>query len=98
MVQPNTLRGKPFIQMNLRTAKTFKFGEQMQLALYWEFYNLFNRANFCNSYEQDSGVSTFNTPQSYCNGPANAAYAGISGYGAAATPSLSSQFGFRFTF
>ena len=98
MVKPNTLRGKAFVQMNLRADKTFKFGEQTRLALIWEFYDLFNRANFCNSYEENSSASNFNTPQSYCNGPSNSAYAGISGYGAAATPSFSSQFGFRFTF
>jgi len=98
MVQPNTLRGKGFIQMNLRTTKNFNFGESMQLSLYWEFYNLFNRSNFCNSYEESAGASNFNTPQSYCNGPSNANFGGVSGYGAAATPSLSSQFGLRFSF
>jgi hypothetical protein len=99
MIKPNTLRGIPLVQMNLRADKTFQFGERMQLALYWEFYNLFNRANFCNSYEESSRASTFNTPQSFCNGPANAAYNGtVSGYGAAAVGSLTSQFGFRFSF
>ena len=97
-VQPNTLRGIPLVQMNLRIAKTFTIHENMQLWLYWEFYNLFNRSNFCNSYEESSAASNFNTPQSYCNGPSNAAYAGVSGFGAAATPSLTSQFGFRFSF
>ena len=103
MIKPNTLRGKPFIQMNLRVDKSFQFGERMNLALYWEFYNLFNRANFCNSYEESVSAGlppngTFNTPQSFCNGPSNAAFGGISGYGAAAVPALSSQFGFRFSF
>jgi len=98
MIKPNTLRGIPFVQMNLRIAKTFTIHENMQLWLYWEFYDLFNRSNFCNSYEESSAASNFNTPQSYCNGPSNASYGGISGYGAAATPSLTSQFGFRFSF
>ncbi len=98
MIKPNTLRGIPFVQMNLRADKSFNLGERAQLLLYWEFYNLFNRANFCNSYEESSAASNFNTPQSYCNGPSNAAYAGISGFGAAAVPSFSSQFGFRFNF
>jgi hypothetical protein len=97
MIKPNTLRGIPFVQMNLRVDKSFKFGERMNLALYWEFYDLFNRSNFCNSYEQNfQAGSSFNTPQSFCNGPANAGT--VSGYGAAATPALSSQFGFRFSF
>jgi outer membrane receptor protein involved in Fe transport len=98
MIKPNTLRGIPFVQMNLRVDKSFNLGERAQILLYWEFYNLFNRSNFCNSYEESSKASNFNKPQSYCNGPSNAAYAGISGFGAAAIPSLSSQFGFRFNF
>ncbi len=97
MIKPNTLRGIPFVQMNLRVDKNFQFGERMNLALYWEFYDLFNRSNFCNSYEQNfQAGATFNTPQSFCNGPANAG--AVSGFGAAATPAFSSQFGFRFTF
>jgi len=100
VVQPNTLRGKPYVVMNLRADKSFKFGERAELLLYWEFYDLFNRANFCNSYEENSsaGPGSFNTPKSYCNGPFNSAYAGLSGFQAAAVPSLSSQFGFRFNF
>ena len=95
MIKPNTLRGIPYIDMNMRVDKSFALGERAQLLLYWEFYNLFNRANFCNSYEENSASSSFNTPQSYCNGPSNSAYAGISGYGAAAIASFSNQFGLR---
>jgi hypothetical protein len=96
MIKPNTLRGIPFVQMNLRVDKAFNLGERAQLLLYWEFYNLFNRANFCNSYEESSAASTFNTPQSYCNGPSNGG--AVSGFSAAAIPSFSSQFGFRVNF
>ncbi len=103
MIKPNTLSGKAYIQMDLRLDKTFKLGERASLAINWEFYNLLNRANFCNSYEESvsAGIppnGTFNTPQSYCNGPSNAAFGGISGYNAAAVKSLSSQFGFRLEF
>ncbi len=103
MIKPNTLTGKSYVEMDLRIDKSFKLGERASLAIDWEFYNLFNRANFCNSYEESvsAGVppnGTFNTPQSYCNGPSNAAFGGISGYTAAAVKSLSSQFGFRFQF
>lgn len=96
-IKPNTLRGIPLIQMNLRADKVFNIGERMQLYLYWEFYNLFNRSNFCNSYEESVAAgASFNTPQSYCNGPSNGG--AVSGFAAAATPSLQSQFGFRFNF
>ncbi len=99
MVKPNTLRGKPLVVMNMRIDKQFKFGERANLFLYWELYDLFNRANFCNSYEENSLAGLqFNRPQSYCNGPSNSAYAGISGFQAAAVPAFSSQFGFRVNF
>jgi len=104
MLKPNTLTGKAYIELDLRVDKTFKFGDRMALAINWEFYNLLNRSNFCNSYEESlsaglpSAGGTFNTPQSYCNGPSNAAFGGVSGYAAAATKSFSNQFGFRFSF
>ena len=100
MLKPNGLTGKPFVQMNLRTAKTFDLGERARVALYAEFYNLFNRANFCNSYEQSiaAGPDNFNQPQAFCSGPSNAAAGGVSGFSAAAVPSLHTQLGLRFEF
>jgi hypothetical protein len=97
-VKPNTLRGKPYVNMNLRLDKQFAIGERVNLYLYWELYDLFNTANFCNSYEENTQAPNFNTPQSYCNGPSNSAYAGLSGFQAAAVPAFSSQFGFRVNF
>jgi hypothetical protein len=97
MIKPNTLRGIPFVDMDLRVDKVFNFGERTQLYLYWEFYNIFNRANFCNSYEQSVGAgASFNTPQSYCSGPSNGG--AVSGFSAAAIPAFSNQFGVRFNF
>ncbi|HUK88679.1 MAG TPA: hypothetical protein VLT85_13510, partial [Terriglobales bacterium] len=61
----------------------------------------FNRANFCNSYEESVGAGlvsaggTFNTPQSFCGGPSNQ---GVSGFSSAAVPSLHTQYGLRFEF
>ncbi len=103
MIKPNTLTGKPYVETDLRIDKTFKLGERVKLAIDWEFYNLFNRANFCNSYEESVSAGlppngTFNTPQSFCNGPSNAQFGGVSGYDAAAIKSFSSQFGFRLVF
>jgi hypothetical protein len=102
MIKPNTLTGKPYIQMDLRAAKSFKLGDRAKLSINVELYNLFNRANFCNSYEESvsaglvSAGGTFNTPQSFCGGPSNAAFGGVSGSSAAAIPSLHTQIGFRF--
>lgn len=97
MEKPNTLRGISYVDMDLRIDKVFNLGERAQLYLYWEFFDLFNRSNFCNSYEQSVGAgASFNTPQSYCNGPSNGGT--VSGFSAAAVPALSSQFGLRVNF
>jgi len=98
MIKPNTLTGKPFIEMDMRATKYFRFGDREKLSVFAEFYNLFNRANFCNSYEEDVNVSTFNTPRAFCSGPSNAAFGGVSGYSAAAVPSLHTELGMRFEF
>jgi len=98
MIKPNTLTGKPFIQMNLRAAKSFNITERAKISLYAEFFNLFNRQNFCNSYEEDAGDPNFNTPRAFCAGPSNAVFGGVSGFTAFAVPSLHTQLGLRFEF
>jgi hypothetical protein len=98
-VKPNSLSGKTFVQMNMRADKQFKFGERTNLDLYWEFYNLFNRSNFCNSYENVAGTSNFGQPLAYCSGPITSAAVGaVSGFSASAIPSFSNQFGLRISF
>jgi len=104
-LKPNTLTGKPFIQMNLRAAKVFALNEHAKISLWVEFFNLFNRSNFCNSYEEDANLYTnnpatngFNVPKAFCAGPSNAAFGGVSGYTAFAVPSLHTQMGLRFEF
>jgi hypothetical protein len=98
MIKPNTLTGKPFIQMNLRASKHFDITERARVWLYAEFFNLFNRANFCNSYEEDAKDPNFNQPRAFCAGPSNAAFGGVSGFTAFAVPSLHTQLGLRFEF
>jgi hypothetical protein len=97
MLKPNTFTGKAFIQMNLRAAKSFALTERARLSLWAEFFNLFNRANFCNSYEEavDSG---FGQPRAFCSGPNNSAYNGLSGFSSFAIPSLHTQMGLKFEF
>ena len=46
----DTLRGSPFVNMDLRVAKNIKFGERMNLQLLSQFFDLFNRANFGNNF------------------------------------------------
>ena len=104
-LKPNTLTGKPFIQMNLRASKHFDITERAHVWLYAEFFNLFNRSNFCNSYEEDANLfdpnpslNGFNIPKAFCAGPSNAAFGGVSGYTAFAVPSLHTQLGLRLEF
>ena len=61
MLKPNTQTGKPFVQMDLRTTKNFRMGERANLAIYWEFYNLFNRVWFRQPDNLISDVGTFGT-------------------------------------
>ncbi|HET8667104.1 MAG TPA: hypothetical protein VFM10_03925, partial [Terriglobales bacterium] len=92
MLPPNTLTGKPLIQMDLRTSKIVKLSERVNMRLSVEFFNLFNRANFCNDYQEDSSASNFNQPLGFCGGPSG------NGFSAAAVPSLHTQGGIRFEF
>jgi hypothetical protein len=94
-LKPNTLRGDPFFQADLRTAKVFQFGEHMDLRLIWEFYNLTNRNNFCNNfdgsgadYNSDPTQNNFRVPQGYCGGQGGPAFTGP----------FRQQFGLRFEF
>jgi hypothetical protein len=89
-VKPNSLRGDALAQLNLRIAKNFKFTERMQLTVLWEFFNLFNRNNFCNNVQTNAQASNFGQPLGYCGGQ--------SGFGEATAGPLHSQFGFRFEF
>jgi hypothetical protein len=88
-VPQNALRGNSFIQLDTRFAKKFTFKEKMNLRLYYEVYNLFNRNNFCDDFGENASSSSFNKPLGYCGGQ---------GFGAAYSGPLRSQFGFRFEF
>ncbi len=94
-VKPNTLRGDPFFQADLRTSKTFQLGERAQFQIIWEFYNLTNRNNFCNNFDgsvadfnSDPTQNNFRQPQGYCGGQGGPAFTGP----------FRQQFGFRFQF
>jgi hypothetical protein len=85
-----TLRGNPFVQLDLRATKVFKFGERADLRLFWEVFNLFDRDNFCNNLGNNvASPSTFLDPQGYCGGQ---------GFGSAFSGPLRSQIGLRFQF
>jgi hypothetical protein len=58
----NTLRGEPFFQIDLATAKSFKFGERASLRLFWEFYNLTNRFNKCSAFNNTAAPNAQGIP------------------------------------
>jgi hypothetical protein len=90
MVPPNSFRGKALIQLDLRTAKEFHFGERMRLQLIAEMFNLFNRKNTCNNVDETFYGSNFGNPVGYCGGH--------HGYGATFGNAYRTQLGFRFEF
>ena len=45
-VRPNSLRGDPYFQTDLRVQKTFKVRERYGLSAFAELFNVFNRVNF----------------------------------------------------
>lgn len=96
MIKPSTV--KPFIQMNLRPSKSIRFNGHSRLWLYAEFFNRFNRADFCNSYEEDVTDPHFNQPRAFCNWLSNAIFGGVSGFNAFAIPFLHTQLGLTFEF
>ncbi|HWR36554.1 MAG TPA: TonB-dependent receptor [Clostridia bacterium] len=88
-VKPNSLRGDPYVNLDLRTSKAFKFTERAQLTVFWEFFNLFNRDNFCNDFSGSASEVALRQPQGYCGGQ---------GFGPAFGSQFKSQYGFRFAF
>jgi hypothetical protein len=65
---PFTERGDKFSQVNLRVAKNFKFREHMSLGVFFEAFNLFNTANFGNSYTGNGRSATFRQPTGFIPG------------------------------
>jgi len=104
MAPPNSLRGFPFVQMDLTAAKNFTFGERTKLRVFWEFHNLFNRFNKCNALVNDVTSSSFLQPIA---GPISGPYCAIDGgtsgvegggFGPGYSSPFRSQFGLRLTF
>lgn len=86
---PGTLRGDGFAQVNLRVTKRFKFAEGKNLALFFEGFNLFNTANFGNSFDGTVGSPNFKKPINFF---------GATGFSEPLGTPFQGQFGFRLTF
>jgi hypothetical protein len=62
------LRGDPFFELDLRLTKTFRLGERMNLQLIAQAFNLTNRANYGNDYNNDiASPDTFRHPAGFIN-------------------------------
>src|SRR6266436_860066 len=82
------LRGDPFFELALRLAKNISLGERMNLQLVAQAFNLTNRANYGNDFNNSiASASTFGHPAGFIN-PASTIVP-LSTWG---------EFGFRFTF
>ncbi len=57
------LRGDPFFELDMRLAKNFSFGEKMRLQLVAQAFNLTNRANYGNNFNNSiANAATFGHP------------------------------------
>lgn len=82
------LRGDPFFELDMRLAKNFKLGERMKLQLVAQAFNLTNRANYGNNFNNSiANTSTFGHPAGFINPSSTIVPLAIWG-----------EFGVRFTF
>jgi hypothetical protein len=58
-------RGQTFFQFDARFGKTLKFGERRTLDLFFQAFDLTNRANFGQNYVTNIRSDTFGTPQGF---------------------------------
>ncbi len=82
-------RGDPYFNVDMRLAKNIKLGEQRNLQLAFQAFNLFNHANYGNNFDnviQDQG-STFGKAIGFINPTSSVAARAFTG-----------EFGARFTF
>ncbi len=53
-VRPNSLRGDPYFQADLRLQKNFKFAERFTISTFADLFNVFNRVNFGNQFVSEA--------------------------------------------
>ncbi len=88
IAQYDPVRGDPFFELDLRLSKTIRLGEHMRLELIAQAFNLTNRANYGNDFNNDiSNPTTFGHPAGF-----------IAPNSTIIPRSLWSEFGARFSF
>ena len=83
----NYLRGEDFFQLDARFSKAFRFRERAKLELFFQAFDLTNRANFGTSYGGNIRTSTFQIPTGF-----------ITTSGVIVPKSFAGEFGARFSF
>jgi hypothetical protein len=82
------VRGDPFFELDMRLAKNFKIRERMNLQLVAQAFNLTNRANYGNNFNNNiASASTFGHPSGFINPSSTIVPLSVWG-----------EFGVRFTF
>src|SRR5262249_23587788 len=62
------LRGDPFFQLDMRLAKNIKIGERLNVQVIGQAFNLTNRANYGNNYNNSIGdPESFGHPGGFIN-------------------------------
>ena len=68
--RPNSLRGDPYYQTDIRVQKTFNFGERVRLEAIGDLFNIFNTVNFGGGISFIEGDSAFDgVPLNVCPCP-----------------------------
>jgi len=83
----NFLRGEDFFQLDARFGKVFHFRERAKLEVFFQAFDLTNRANFGTSYGGNIRTSTFQQPTGF-----------ITSSGVIVPKSFAGEFGARFSF
>jgi hypothetical protein len=86
LVPFNSLRGDPFFQLDTKLSKNIHLGETRNLELIAQAFNLTNRANYGNDFNNKPGP-TLGTPAGFINPTSTNIPRALAG-----------EFGFRFTF
>jgi outer membrane receptor protein involved in Fe transport len=63
----DTVRGRPFFQLDMRVAKNIKLGESRNLQLIFQAFNLTNKTNFGNDFHNTNTSSAFLQPEGFIN-------------------------------
>jgi hypothetical protein len=85
----NNMRGDKFSQLNIRVSKFFQWHERYKLGLFFEAFNVFNTANFGNSFQNTTGQPDFGKPINFF---------GATGFSEPLGIPFQAQFGARFSF